>query len=64
MLICWWLGGVFVILWSEGVHFKWFDLDKDVLLALIGGTTVNVVGLMYIVMHYLFPNDSKASPLK
>lgn len=32
-----------------------FELSDTVVLALIGGTTANVVGLFYIVARYLFP---------
>lgn len=32
-----------------------FHLSEAVLLAVIGGTTVNIVGLFYVVTNYLFP---------
>lgn len=32
-----------------------FDLADGVLLALIGGTTANVIGLFLVVARYLFP---------
>lgn len=32
-----------------------FDLPEGVLLALIGGTTANVIGLFLVVARYLFP---------
>ena len=37
-----------------------FGLSDSVLLALIGSTTVNVIGVFVIVVHYLFPNRSTA----
>lgn len=35
-----------------------FSLSDPVLLALIGSTTVNIIGLFVIVMNYLFPKRS------
>lgn len=32
-----------------------FKLSDSVLIALIGGTTVNVIGLFLVVANYLFP---------
>lgn len=34
-----------------------FRLETSVLLAAIGATTVNVLGLLYVVAHYLFPKQ-------
>ena len=50
-----WLGGVFVILLLAGFNFLSFRVSDSVLLAVIGSTTVNVLGLFYIVTNYLFP---------
>jgi hypothetical protein len=36
-----------------------FNLPDSVLLALIGGTTINVIGIFVIVANYLFPKYSK-----
>jgi hypothetical protein len=51
-----WLVGVGVVLllagWSAWTHFV---LGEKVLLALIGGTTVNVLGIFAIVANFLFP---------
>lgn len=46
--------GAFVPLhWYD--WFVAFDLPEGVLLALIGGTTANVIGLFLVVARYLFP---------
>ena len=59
-LICTWLCGVFLILLLQGFRstqfYGWFQLSQPVLLALIGSTTLNVLGVFIIVTHYLFPN--------
>lgn len=36
-----------------------FKLDNSVLIALIGGTTANVIGIFIIVANYLFPKRTK-----
>lgn len=44
--------------WFFGVHTKGsvhFDLSSEVMLALIGGTTVSVLGIFTFVAKYLFP---------
>lgn len=55
-LICFWLTGIFVIILFQGfsIFFK-FNLQPSVMLALIGGTTINVLGLFVIVIQYIFP---------
>ncbi len=57
-LICWWLGGVFFLLFLDGFNAYWlpftFQLKENVLLAVIGGTTLNVIGIFIFVMKYLF----------
>jgi hypothetical protein len=57
-LICTWVVGLFLLLAAQGLgHWWWlkFSLSETVLLAAIGSTTINVLGLFYIVAHYLFP---------
>jgi hypothetical protein len=67
-LMCSWLGMAFVILILDGFQHKTnFYLTQPVLLALIGGTTADVLGIFYIVTHYLFPHsrgDEKAATKK
>jgi hypothetical protein len=61
-LIVAWLAAAFLVLAFQGFaisicgHF--FKLSDSVLLALIGGTTVNVLGIFVIVVRYLFPQGS------
>jgi hypothetical protein len=56
-LLVGWLSGVFTLLMLQGVlsPWRWFNLDKAVLIAAIGGTTVNVIGIFIVVARYLFP---------
>lgn len=50
-----WLVSVVVILMLEGFHVRGFHLENSVLIAFIGTTTADVLGLGYIVVNYLFP---------
>lgn len=57
---CAWVFVITVILLLQGFGSFWwglmpFSLDTNVLLAAIGATTVNVLGLLYVVANYLFP---------
>ena len=49
-----WLLAVVGILLLEGFHFRGFNLDNSVIIAFIGTTTADVLGLGYIVVKYLF----------
>jgi hypothetical protein len=53
-LICSWIGAVFLLIVACGIGYR-FSLPSSVLLAVIGSTTLNVLGIFYIVTHYLFP---------
>ncbi len=56
-LICGWVAAVFLLLILQGFGARVkFSLPEPVILAFIGGTSLNVLGLFYIVAHYLFPN--------
>ena len=64
-LVVAWVGGIILLLTLSGIklaHFK-FELSENVLLALIGGTTLNVLGVFYFVMAYLFHVDDKKIPI-
>jgi len=52
-----WLAGIFLLLLAQGFLYprNWFDLSENVLLAAIGTTTVNIIGMFVIVARYLFP---------
>lgn len=56
-LIIGWLIAIGLILFAQGMGYfmVWkFTLSEGVMLALIGGTTVNVLGLFLVVVKYLF----------
>lgn len=71
LLVCLWLFLVLIIILLEGfggagtevtiksVPVK-FKLSEAIVLALIGSTTINVIGLFVVVVKYLFPNTSEA----
>ena len=52
-----WLGITAGIISSVGMEL--FELSEVVLCTLLGTTTVNVLGLGYIVLKGLFPNDNE-----
>lgn len=39
--------------------YNTLNLDKEVLITLLATTTVNVLGLAYIVLKGIFPEESK-----
>jgi len=55
-LIVVWLGLVIGTVWRSANERNFFQLSEPVLVALLSTTTVNVIGLMYVVARYLFPN--------
>jgi hypothetical protein len=60
VLACFWLFAITVLLMLQGFGSFWFGLmpfklSEAVLLAVIGSTTVNVLGILYVVATYLFP---------
>ncbi len=60
ILACFWLVAITVLLVLQGFGSFWFGLmpfklADTVLLAVIGSTTVNVLGILYVVVNYLFP---------
>ncbi len=52
-----WMASVFGILVADGTSVGGFDLADGVLIALISGTTLNVLGLFAIVANYFFPKS-------
>lgn len=63
-LICWikwvisiWLGAILVIISFAGLNI--FSLDTTVICVLLGTTTINVLGLAYIVLKGLFEKNTK-----
>ena len=60
ILACCWLFAITGLLLLQGFGSFWFGLmpfrlADTVLLAVIGSTTVNVLGILYVVATYLFP---------
>jgi hypothetical protein len=60
VLACFWLAAITIMLTLQGFGSFWFGrmpfkLSETVLLAVIGSTTVNVLGILYVVANYLFP---------
>jgi hypothetical protein len=67
-LLAIWLIGIFLLLLFQGFlsPHNWFSLDDKVMIAAIGGTTVNVIGIFVVVARYLFPQKPipKTKPRK
>lgn len=53
-LIVGWILGIFVLLALQGFHPYSFNLSDSVLIAVISGTTLNVLGIFVIVANYIF----------
>ena len=60
-LSCAWIVTIIVILLLDGFGWWSFKLSDSVVLATIGSTTVNVLGILYIVANYLFPKKPAVS---
>ena len=58
-LVSWWLVGMFMMTIAYGWVDSYFKPSENVMLALIGSTTVNVLGLFIIVAKYLFPSHKQ-----
>jgi hypothetical protein len=50
-----WLIATGAILLLQGFKFWGFQLEPKAILALIGGTTLNVIGIFAVVANFLFP---------
>lgn len=62
-LISIWLIAIFVLLLLQGFLgiMGYFNLSDKVLITIIGGTTINVLGLFAIVANYIFPKENVIS---
>jgi FtsH-binding integral membrane protein len=57
-VVSWWLSSVLAIIKNNNeIHC----LSDAVLIALLGTTTINVIGLVIIVLNGLFPRSEKSS---
>lgn len=59
-LVVGWLVALGLVVLLAGWRLGGFELDSKVLLALIGGTTLNVLGIFTIVTNFLFPKNGHA----
>jgi hypothetical protein len=55
ILTCAWVAGIYIILLFQGFGLSGFKLSDSVLLAAIGSTTANIIGVFLIVTRYFFP---------
>lgn len=63
LIVSLWLLVVAGIVLLDGFHYKGFSLTPSVLVTLIGGSSVNIIGLLAIVVRDIFPgNPSKIKP--
>lgn len=53
-----WLVSVVAVLVLDGFHVHGFHLDNSIMIAFIGTTTADVLGLGYVVANFLFPKPS------
>jgi hypothetical protein len=57
-LVVYWLFGIALLISAQGIRYfpgdVEFRLSENVVVAMIGGTTLNVLGLYLIVVRYLF----------
>jgi hypothetical protein len=62
-LVVWWLCAVFFLIILDGSLAPWhlFSIPSAVLIALISGTTINLIGVLIVVMRYLFPIGGPAA---
>ena len=55
VLTCLWVGGIYLLLIFQGFSYRNFRLSDSVMLAAIGSTTANIIGVFLIVTRYFFP---------
>jgi hypothetical protein len=56
VLACAWVSIIAILLFFQGFgSLVGFRISDSVLLAAIGSTTMNIVGVLYVVAYYLFP---------
>jgi hypothetical protein len=63
-LTCAWVLLIYALLLLDGFASWQFHLSDAVILAAIGSTTANVIGLLYIVVNYFFPAKVLSKPAK
>jgi hypothetical protein len=55
VLSCAWIAIITAFVLMDGLSAWSFKISDAVILALIGSTTVNILGVLYVVANYLFP---------
>jgi hypothetical protein len=55
LLACCWVAMISLVVVLDGWKLFGFWLPEKIVLALIGSTTVDILGILYVVAHYLFP---------
>jgi hypothetical protein len=61
MVACWLLGiGSLILLDGFFSPYNWFHLSDAIVIAAIGGTTINIVGVFVIVAKHLFPVEGRS----
>ena len=63
VLIVGWIVAILAVVLLQGFSFKGFEISDKVLMTLIGGTTINILGIFIIVANYLFPRFCLKSKL-
>lgn len=56
-VVCSWLTCVVLSVVCSGIQYLNFTLPDSVLIAFITTTTINVLGLLYVVTRWLFPSS-------
>ena len=56
ILVISWITAVLVLLFFQGFQIYGFHLSDSVLLGALGSTTANIIGVLIIVIRYLFPS--------
>ena len=54
LLVIGWIIGIYLLLVFQGFGFRSFHLSDNILLAAIGSTTANIIGILLIIVKYLF----------
>ncbi len=63
LIVGWVFAILFIIVFKGFGDYYNFELSDKVLITLIGGTTINVLGIFIIVANYLFKNPASTQPV-
>lgn len=62
ILTCLWVTAIYGLILLQGFAYKGFHVSDSVLLAAIGTTTANIIGVFLIVAKYLFTRGAVPTP--